>query len=97
MKLTSSNPIIKEGVEYPYFAVTFAMSPIYKPGIGATVAIKLTPFRELDNKTYDILEEEVKCISLLDIFEIAQGDAHFEDAIQGIMQTLQTLINNKEL
>jgi hypothetical protein len=97
MKITSSNPIIKNEIEYPYFAVSLAMSPIYKPGIGASVAIRLTPFRELEDGNYDILQDEVKSISLLDIFEIAQGDPHFESAIQGIMETLQTLINNKEL
>lgn len=86
-----------DGVEYPFLAVTFAMSPLWKPGLGASVAIRFTPFRELEDGTFESLPDQPKAISLLDIFETAQGDPALEDAIQGFMGTLQTLINNKEL
>ena len=97
MKLTSTKPTIIDGVEYPFLAVTFAMSPLWKPGLGASVAIRFTPFRELEDGTFESLPDQPKAISLLDIFETAQGDPALEDAIQGFMGTLQTLINNKEL
>lgn len=97
MKLISSQPTVVDGVEYPFLAVTFAMSPLWKPGLGASVAIRFTPFRELEDGTFESLPDQPKAISLLDIFETAQGDPALEDAIQGFMGTLQTLINNKEL
>jgi len=97
MKIKAKKPIIKDDVEYPYYAVSLSMSPLWKPGLGASVAIRLTPFRELEDGTYQSLPNEPKAISLLDIFATAQGDPHFEDAIQGIMKTLQDLVDNKEL
>lgn len=97
MKLTSTKPTIIDGVEYPFLAVTLAMSPLWKPNIGASVAIRFTPFRELQDGSYESLPDQPKAISLLDIFESAQGDPAFEDAIQGFMSTLQILVNNKEL
>jgi len=97
MKIKAKKPIIKNGIEYPYYAVSLSMSPLWKPGLGASVAIRLTPFRELEDGTFESLPGQPKAISLLDIFETAQGDPAFEDAIQGIMNTLQNLIDNKEL
>ena len=97
MKIKAKKPIIKNGIEYPYYAVSLSMSPLWKPGLGASVAIRLTPFRELEDGTYQSLPNQAKAISLLDIFATAQGDPHFEDAIQGIMKTLQDLVDNKEL
>ena len=97
MKIKSAKPTIVNGVEYPYFAVSLSMSPLWKPNIGASVAIRLTPFRELEDGSFDILKNQPKAISLLDIFEVADGDPHFEAAITDIMGALQTLVDNKEL
>ncbi len=97
MKIESSNPTVVNGVEYPYLAVSLSISPLWKPGIGASVAIRLTPFREEEDGTFDVLKDKPKAISLLDIFETADGDPHFEAAITGIMKALQTLVDNKEL
>lgn len=97
MKIKSAKPTIVNGVEYPFLAVSLSMSPLWKPNLGASVAIRLTPFRELEDGTFDILKDQPKAVSLLDIFEAADGDPHFEDAVQGIMKTLQTLVDNKEL
>lgn len=97
MKIKAKKPVIKDGIEYPYYAVSMSMSPLWKPNIGASVAIRLTPFRELEDGSFDILKNQPKAISLLDIFEVADGDPHFEAAVQGIMKTLQTLVDNKEL
>jgi hypothetical protein len=97
MKLVSTKPTIKNGIEYPFLAVSLSMSPLWKPNLGASVAIRFTPFRELEDGTYQSLPNDSKAISLLDIFETAQGDPAFEDAIQGMLKTLQDLINKKEL
>lgn len=97
MKIKSAKPTIVNGIEYPYFAVSLSMSPLWKPNIGASVAIRLTPFRELEDGSFDILKDKPKAISLLDIFEVADGDPHFEAAITDIMGALQTLVDNKKL
>ena len=97
MKIKAKNPTIKDGIEYPYYAVSMSMSPLWKPNIGASVAIRLTPFRELEDGSFDILKNQPKAISLLDIFEVADGDPHFEAAITDIMGALQTLVDNKNL
>jgi hypothetical protein len=97
MKLISTKPTIKDGIEYPFLAVSLSMSPLWKPGIGAAVAIRFTPFRELEDGTFESLPDRPKAISLLDIFESADGDPAFEDAIQGILKTLQSLVDNKKL
>lgn len=97
MKIKAKKPFIKDEKEYPYYAVSMSISPLWKPGLGASVAIRLTPFRELEDGGFESLQDQPKAISLLDIFATAQEDTHFEDAIKGIMKTLQDLIDNKEL
>lgn len=97
MKIESSNPVSVDGVSYPYFAVNLAMSPIYKPGIGSTMALRLTPFRETEDGSIVKLEEKTKSISIYDVFGREDGDEYAEAAVTSIMSTLQTLINNKEL
>lgn len=97
MKIRSSNPVVINEVEYPYLAVSLSMSPLWKPGLGQSVAIRLTPYRVREDGTFDILKDKPKAISLLDVFETADGDPHFESAITDIMGALQTLVDNKEL
>lgn len=96
MPLISKNPTIKEGVEYPYFLVNLSISPYDAPN-GASVALRLTPYRTLEEGGIEQLQDSAKAVSLLDVFEIAQNDAAFEKAVQGIMNTLQEFINDKNL
>ena len=97
MKIKAKNPIIKDGVEYPYYAVSMSMSPLWRPGVGCSVAIRLTPFRETEDGVVVKLEEKTKSISIYDVFAREDGDEHTETAVTNIMSTLQALINNKEL
>ena len=97
MKIKATKPLVKNGVEYPYYAVSMSMSPIYKPGIGCSVAMRFTPFREREDGSFDSLPQQPKAISLLDVFETADGDEHFETAITKIMAAVQELVDNKEL
>jgi len=97
MKLISTKPTIVDGIEYPFLAVSISMSSIWKPGLGASTAIRFTPFRELKDGTFESLPDQPKAISLMDIFETAEGDAALENAVQGIMTSLQTLVNEKNL
>lgn len=96
MPITSKNPTIVDGVEYPYFLINLAISPYDAPK-GASVALKLTPYRNLESGTIEQLPEHVKMVSMIDVFEVAETDPIFEKAIAGIMTTLQTFINEKGL
>lgn len=96
MPLTSKNPTIKEGKEYPYFLVNLAISPYDAPN-GASVALRLTPYRTLEEGGIEQLQDSVKAVSLLDVFKVAESDPAFEKAVEGIMNTLQEFINDKNL
>lgn len=97
MKIKATKPIVKNDVEYPYYALSMSMSPLWKPGVGCSVAIRLTPFREKEDGGFDSLSNQPKSISLLDVFETADGDEHFETAITKIMAAVQELVDKKEL
>lgn len=96
MPIQSKNPTIVDGIEYPYFLVNLAMSPYNAPN-GASIALRLTPYRNLELGGIEQLPDHAKAISLLDIFEVAEHDPAFEKAVTGIMDTIQTLVNDKDL
>jgi hypothetical protein len=96
MPLISTNPITVDGKEYPYFLVNLAISPYDAPR-GASVALRLTPYRNEELGGIEQLPDHAKAVSLLDVFEVAESDPAFEKSIQGIMSTLQTFINEKGL
>lgn len=96
MPLISSTPTVIDGVEYPYFLVNLSISPYNAPE-GASVALRLTPYRNLELGGIEQLPDYAKAVSLLDVFTVAQSDPAFEKAIEGIMTTLQTFINDKNL
>jgi hypothetical protein len=96
MPLISTTPTVVDGVEYPYFLVNLSISPYNAPN-GASVALRLTPYRNLELGGIEQLPDNSKAVSLLDIFAVAESDPAFEKAIEGIMTTLQTFINDKQL
>ena len=96
MPIQSKNPTIVDGIEHPYFLVNLAMSPYNAPN-GASIALRLTPYRNLELGGIEQLPDHAKAISLLDIFEVAEHDPAFEKAVTGIMDTIQTLVNDKDL
>lgn len=96
MPLTSTTPTVVDGVEYPYFLVNLSISPYNAPE-GASVALRLTPYRNLELGGIEQLPDYAKAVSLLDVFAVAESDSAFEAAVQGIMSTLQTFINDKGL
>lgn len=96
MPITSTNPIEVDGNVYPYFLVNLSISPYNAPE-GASVALRLTPYRNLELGGIEQLPDYSKAVSLLDVFTSAQSDPTFEKAIGGIMTTLQTFINDKNL
>jgi hypothetical protein len=57
MPIQSTNPIVVDGVEYPYYTVNLAISPLVKETeVGASVAMRLTPYRELEGGRADVLQ-----------------------------------------
>lgn len=96
MPLISTNPTIVDGKEYPYFLVNLSISPFDAPK-GASVALRLTPYRNEELGGIDSLPDHAKAVSLLDVFEVAEHDAAFEKAVEGIMSTLQQFIIDKGL
>jgi hypothetical protein len=96
MPITSTTPTIVDGVEYPYFLINLSISPYDAPN-GASVALRLTPYRNIELGGIEQLPDYAKAVSLLDVFEVAQTDVAFEKAIKGIMETLQTFVNEKGL
>ena len=96
MPLISTTPTVVDGLEYPYFLVNLSISPYNAPE-GASVALRLTPYRNLELGGIEQLPDYTKAVSLLDVFAVAESDPAFEKAIEGIMTTLQTFINDKQL
>jgi hypothetical protein len=96
MPLISSNPTIVDGVEYPYFLVNLSISP-YDPPRGASVALRLTPYRDLELGGIEAQPDYAKAVSILDVFEVAESDPAFEKAVTGIMNILQEFITDKGL
>lgn len=96
MPITSTNPIEVDGVEYPYFMINLAISPLVKPtDIGGSVAMKLTPYRVLEDGSSESLPDNTTAVTYMDVF--ASGDADAIQAAGTIMMALQTFINEKGL
>lgn len=96
MPIISTQPTIVDGIEYPYFLINLAISPYDAPN-GASVALRLTPYRNVEVGGIEQLPDHAKAVSLLDVFAVAESDTAFEKAIEGIMTTLQTFIKEKGL
>ena len=96
MPITSTNPIEVDGNVYPYFLVNLAISPLVKPSdIGASVAMRLTPYRVLEDGSSVSLPDNSTPITYMDVFE--SGDTDAINAAVTIMGALQTFINEKSL
>ena len=94
MVLSASTPIIKDGISYPYFTVNLAISPVISNNnVGATFAIRLTPYRILESGEIELCPEETRAYAYGDVFQtIAQGDSILDAAANGIMEKIQSFI-----
>jgi hypothetical protein len=99
MALQATSPIIKEGISYPYFTVNLAVSPnISENEIGGSVALRLTPYRVLENGSFEFCESETKAMAYADVFKnIAEGDSNLGAIVSGIMGKIQDFILAKGL
>ena len=96
MPIQSTNPVTVDGVEYPYYTVNLAISPLIKDTeVGASVAMRLTPYRELEGGASDILQGHDRPVVYLDVFE--SEDAAAETAAYNILAVIQQFIVEKGL
>lgn len=97
MPIQSTNPVTVEGVEYPYFMINLAISPLVKPtDIGGSVAMRLTPYRVLEDGSSESLGADYQIpVVYMDVFE--SGDTDAMQATGAIMMALQGFINAKNL
>jgi hypothetical protein len=96
MPIQSTNPIVVDGVEYPYYTVNLAISPLVKDTeVGASVAMRLTPYRELDGGAPDVLQGHDTPVVYLDVF--ASEDVPAETAAYNILGVIQQFIIEKGL
>lgn len=99
MPITSSNPTIQDGVEYPYYGVNLAISPLWSnPAyVGGTVAMRLVPYRMDQNNQVDKLDTADKAVVYLNVFDDAQSDPGLAAAVTKIMEGIQDFITAKGL
>ena len=96
MPIQSTNPIVVDGVEYPYYTVNLSISPLVRETeVGASVAMRLTPYRETETGGLDVLQGHDRPVVYLDVF--ASDDAAAETAAYNILATIQQYITEKGL
>jgi hypothetical protein len=96
MPIQSVNPIIVDDVEYPYYTVNLAISPLVKDTeVGASVAMRLTPYRETEEGKTDVLQGHDRPVVYLDVF--ASEDMPAENAAYNILGIIQQFIVEKGL
>ena len=96
MPITAVKPIIKDGVEYPYLLVNLAVSPlVQETTIGASCAMKLTPYRVKKDGTFEMLNDDAIPFSYLDVF--TAGDIDLLKATETIMGAIQQFVIAKNI
>jgi hypothetical protein len=96
MPIQSTSPIVVDGIEYPYYTVNLAISPLVKETeVGASVAMRLTPYRETEEGKTDVLQGHDKPVVYLDVFE--SEDMPAETAAYNILGIIQQFITEKGL
>lgn len=96
MPIQSTNPIVVDGIEYPYYTVNLSISPIVRETeVGASVAMRLTPYRETETGTLLVLQGHDRPVVYLDVF--ASEDMPAENAAYQILETIQQYIIEKGL
>lgn len=100
MPIQATTPIIKDGIEYPYYAVQMIVSPgIEVADISARVVINLTPYRVRQDNTIEALTDHayMRTVLISDAFVRAQSDPVLAKALGSIMAEMQQYILSKEL
>ena len=97
MPILASTPIVYNGEQYPYYGVNLAISPKWdSTDVGGSVAMRLTPYRILQDGTIEKLDDQAKAVVYLDVFtDISNGDIQLGTAVNTIMSSIQQFILDK--
>jgi hypothetical protein len=101
MPLTTSNPEIVDGVEYPYFGLSMAMMPSWgETSLGAMIAVEFPIFRvDAEGTIVRAVDEDGKHISrhlsFADAF--ASDDPDLQQAIATVLGAIQAYITAKDI
>lgn len=100
MPLTTANPELIDGIEYPYLGLSMAMQPDWREtGMGAQVAVSLHPFRVTETGTIErALRDGIpvqRSLSFGDAFALEETDPDIATAIVGILTAVQGYITAK--
>jgi hypothetical protein len=99
MPLTTSHPEIIDGEEYPYFGLSMAMMPDWRPNdIGAMVAVELPLFRiDAEGKVIRAMNEDGQQVSrhmsFADAFALPDPD--LAEAMTAVLDAVQAYITAK--
>lgn len=94
MPIQSTTPVENNGNTYPYFMVNLAISPLVKPtDVGGSVAMRLTPYRVLEDGSSETYEEGSIPLVYMDVFQ--ETDVALLTAVQTIMGSIQQFIIDK--
>lgn len=100
MPINATTPLVKDGNEYPHYAVQLIVSPgIEVADISARVVINLHPYRVRYDNTIDALTgiEDMRSVLISDAFVRAQTDPDVAQALGTIMYAVQQYLTAKEL
>jgi hypothetical protein len=99
MPITATTPFEKDGKQYPHYLINLSISPnLMNESVGASVAMKLTPYKENEDGTIEQLNEECKSLVYLDVYQdILNGDKVLEEAVYKIAYAIQDLIKDKKI
>lgn len=94
MSLKSSRPIEKDGKTYDQLAITLAISPKFMENDkSASVVLTLRPFRQSQDGSVEVLEDNDKYLIIGDINELAEKDESIKECVTDFLAVFQKLVN----
>jgi len=95
MPITSASPVTVEGNEYPYLAISLAISPVYgEAAVSGRLAMTAVPYRIADGVCY-YAQEHAKRVSIGDIYQRAAADPDFATFLSELMASGQKYLTAK--
>ena len=98
MPLQSTNPTELNGNQYPYLGLNLSISSLWQPNeVGGSVAMRLIPYRTLEDNSTEKLDDMAKPVVYFDVFKEAQNDPALAHVVGTIMGAIQQFIVDKGL
>lgn len=87
-----------QGNVYPYLLLNLAISPLLQGNdVGASVAMKLTPYRVADDGQIVQLPDSAESVVYLDAYHAAKENPALATAITSITDAIQLFVNQEGL